>query len=621
MGLPRSSLAQPPSPIPPCGTFVELPEEGQDLSCLKAKLGDLYIASERLTAMKMPVTISESYSITFLKPEKTPKSSQIPFYTITSEGLKRIAEALKLWKGLKHPNLLELLGCSLDRYGNIDQLIFPNLTHGNIREFLAKAPVELAQRIGFLQILIDDHLTAVLSGFELPELYEDYPNLPADEFMSPEVILEERIGNRPSDILTNIRPFQGSGAIWHSMVDCRAPGPTDLLLDLVPAAPKPEYASTLRLLHSYLPLCWEYEPMNRPQISLLRRHVFMFSFEDEAGSSVVTTLVNLAYLFISPDRIRLLERSELGSGNYGDVVTGVLTETSSNSRIVAVKKLKASGTRVERVRLVKRLARELNVWAKIKHTNVVELIGYSLDERYDYPLLISVLMPHGNVLGYIKRFKPGIMQRLAFVLTNIFPYPDAAGDQQICMAIVMKQSPGDVELLYPNNFRFEEKDPSSALTLQFLHTSLPECWDFEPQDRPTMSTLLLHISNPSAWIDWWASKKKDPSHNDPKEGKMAMKALKAPLGGPFAHAESAQCADWVGVQTSTASEDSLEQKEGSLYSSSDADHGSDDDDDLGVRSGGEDSSDGWVGVEEDEEREEVSALASNVKPTTVDAKL
>lgn len=58
---------------------------------------------------------------------------------------------------------------------------------------------------------------------------------------------------------------------------------------------------------------------------------------------------------------------------------------------------------------------ELNVWAKIMHPNVVELSGWYLDEKYESPLLISALLPNGDVLTYIENFKPDIQQRIAFV--------------------------------------------------------------------------------------------------------------------------------------------------------------------------------------------------------------
>ncbi|KAG8955098.1 hypothetical protein FRC04_009555 [Tulasnella sp. 424] len=277
------------------------------------------------------------------------------------------AQFVKVWKDLKHPNVLGLLGYTLHE-NMIDQLISPYLINGNLWDFLNQTSVGVAQRLGF--------------------------------------------------ILTNKPPFDESEGMFgyiSSIFQRKAPGQPDMLLSLVPDAPKPEYASTLRLLYSYLPLCWEYEPNKRPPISLLRRQVFMFSFEDDVGDSVVATLEELAHLLIPPERLRIVERSELGEGNYGEVVLGTLDEASSTPRDVAVKRLKAVGTRGERVRLAKRLARELNIWAKIKHSNVVELIGYYLDEKYEAPLLISALMTNGNVLDYIEHYKPDIEQRIGFV--------------------------------------------------------------------------------------------------------------------------------------------------------------------------------------------------------------
>lgn len=64
------------------------------------------------------------------------------------------------------------------------------------------------------------------------------------------------------------------------------------------------------------------------------------------------TLEELGYLLIPTERLRLVERS-LGSGNYGEVVLGTLDETSPTPRDVAVKRLKAVGTRGERIRLAK----------------------------------------------------------------------------------------------------------------------------------------------------------------------------------------------------------------------------------------------------------------------------
>lgn len=76
------------------------------------------------------------------------------------------------------------------------------------------------------------------------------------------------------------------------------------------------------------------------------------------------------------------------------------------------------------------------MWTKIQHPNVVELIGWNLDERYEFPLIISVLMPHRNILEYIERFKPCIKQRLAFVSLAML------GAANCCSKLVILQVEG-----------------------------------------------------------------------------------------------------------------------------------------------------------------------------------
>lgn len=56
---------------------------------------------------------------------------------------------------------------------------------------------------------------------------------------------------------------------------------------------------------------------------------------------------------IPPDRLRIVDGSELGSGNYGEVVLGTLDEASPAAKNVAVKRLKARGVREDRIRLAK----------------------------------------------------------------------------------------------------------------------------------------------------------------------------------------------------------------------------------------------------------------------------
>ncbi|KIO17629.1 hypothetical protein M407DRAFT_32688 [Tulasnella calospora MUT 4182] len=650
MATPRVSFASPPPSEPgdtsPASSVGDLDESTPSLTpvarAVFESFAHLVIAPERLTFVdSYPIAHGGRCDVYFAKLDETsqtPKDVAVERLWVPREGDRRrtatrLARQLKAWKGLRHPNVLEFLGYYLSPNYDIAQLISPYKIHGGLRQYLEKIPVAIAQRLGFVRditagldylhghsppvchgdlnpsnITIDENLNAVLSCFGLASVSSDLsdpsgltesdPNSGTTRYMSPELIVEDQPKKTfACDILTKKQPFHSHTSdirIILSLVNRDSPGRSEMLLDLVPDAPKPEYASTLRLLHSYIPLCWEYEPRKRPSISLLRQQAFMFSFEIDAGDSVVATLEELAYLLIPTERLHLHEHSEIGSGYYGEVILGTLHESSPTTRDVhvAVKRLKAVGTRGERVRLAKRLARELNVWAKIKHANVLELIGYYLDEKYESPLLISVFMPNGDVLKYIERFKPDIQQRIAFakgitaglaclhnfgpaichgdlkpanvlidlhmnavlcdfglasfvggsptspglattttlkgtprymspelhldddcthglesdvwawactvfhVLTGSIPYANALGQRQLCMAIVQKQLPGDINLLLPSNF--EGADSESAHALRFFHSVIPRCWDFKTQRRPSMSALLSQMSNLSS---------------------------------------------------------------------------------------------------------------------------
>ena len=48
---------------------------------------------------------------------------------------------------------------------------------------------------------------------------------------------------------------------------------------------------------------------------------------------------------------------------------------------------------------IKYLARELEVWARLHHPNILPLLGYTTDTAI-YPALISEWMPNGTVLQY-----------------------------------------------------------------------------------------------------------------------------------------------------------------------------------------------------------------------------
>lgn len=63
------------------------------------------------------------------------------------------------------------------------------------------------------------------------------------------------------------------------------------------------------------------------------------------------TLTSLEHLSIQPSRLEIKESAEVGSGGYGEVLLAKMDPLSSLVREVAVKQLRAVGTRGIRVRL------------------------------------------------------------------------------------------------------------------------------------------------------------------------------------------------------------------------------------------------------------------------------
>ncbi|KAG9048664.1 hypothetical protein FS837_012292 [Tulasnella sp. UAMH 9824] len=124
-----------------------------------------------------------------------------------------------------------------------------------------------------------------------------------------------------------------------------------------------------------------------------------------------STLSELAHLLTDPSRLSIVKDSEVGCGGYGDVYLATLDGTLK----VAVKQLRIVLARGTRVRVAMRLTRELKIWEKAKHPNILKLTGYYLNENYSCAQLISPYMENGNITEYIKRTQASIDVKLGFV--------------------------------------------------------------------------------------------------------------------------------------------------------------------------------------------------------------
>ncbi|KAG8961163.1 hypothetical protein FRC00_013062 [Tulasnella sp. 408] len=137
--------------------------------------------------------------------------------------------------------------------------------------------------------------------------------------------------------------------------------------------------------------------------------------QDEFESVLQSTLEDLTHLSVPPSQLTIMPSTEIGSGKYGEVLLAVLDRGSQIPTPVAVKELRNVGTRGVRGRVALRLARELKIWARLNHPNILPLIGYYLSENYETARFISPLMANGNVSQYLERAQVDVLKRLDIV--------------------------------------------------------------------------------------------------------------------------------------------------------------------------------------------------------------
>ncbi|KAJ3337531.1 hypothetical protein HDU93_000909, partial [Gonapodya sp. JEL0774] len=99
---------------------------------------------------------------------------------------------------------------------------------------------------------------------------------------------------------------------------------------------------------------------------------------------------------IPPGEVEYAEKKVLGKGGYGSVCEGVYRKQTP----VAVKKVAISGTY-----LLEDYRNEVEVWYRLRHPNVLQLLGVILDS--DHVLFISPLMSKGDCANYLTSFSDG----------------------------------------------------------------------------------------------------------------------------------------------------------------------------------------------------------------------
>ncbi|KAG8920411.1 hypothetical protein FRC01_000761 [Tulasnella sp. 417] len=137
-------------------------------------------------------------------------------------------------------------------------------------------------------------------------------------------------------------------------------------------------------------------------------------------SSLESCLQALSYLFIEVGRLTYEQGYDEIVGGYCELKVATLDSGLLGSKLVAAKKLRLGIRASEPKRLAFRLARELKVWAGLRHPHVLPLLGFYLSDDCKTAVLISEYMCHGDLKDYLAKMKPTSSERLLLgnVLVN-----------------------------------------------------------------------------------------------------------------------------------------------------------------------------------------------------------
>ncbi|KAF7336056.1 Glycoside hydrolase family 76 protein [Mycena sanguinolenta] len=369
---------------------------------------------------------------------------------------KSLYREARIWKRLNHPNILPFLGISLD-LGLSPALISPLCESGHVMKSLhncsehdekrLEMAIGVASGLAYLssqsivhgnlctkKILINAAGSPVICGygmsktigqaasatslftssirFTAPECFSDKGNVTsasADIYSLSMVTLE---------ILSGLQPYHelsAEHAIFMHVI--RGGRPSRAHLD--------KTVITSRIW-KFLVSAWNQEPSPRPDaakfladlIQIRRLHGLDDTEEiDEAGASQVPRNENeersssgeeIFFEDMSlPDlhgrdltgRVVQDDKHPFAGGGNANIYRGKLIRSGGRKIRVAIKLLRVSEDATD---VMRRLRREVEVWSKLKHKNVLPFIGVCNDIA-PYPVLISPFYKSGHVETYVKK--------------------------------------------------------------------------------------------------------------------------------------------------------------------------------------------------------------------------
>ncbi|KAG8903845.1 hypothetical protein FRB99_002660 [Tulasnella sp. 403] len=390
-------------------------------------------------------------------------------YLLRDEGLfhRKVlacAREITVWGGLKHLNILPLLGYHISLENNEVWLASPHASSGNISAYLRRRRPDAAERIELaldtlkgleylhtrespichgdikaLNVLVNDRGRAQLCDFGLARNLEATPHEGSaattgfggtTRYLSPESVEESIQYTLESDvwawgclaleIFTGLAPYHDVPAVGTVIVRIqRGDPPAD-----VHNIDCPEHIRQLLLS------CWERRPGDRLSATACLTKLNAFSGLIAGGLSlweipemVESYLRDLKTSLDPLDHLRIAryaltfkdEDTQIGVGGFGSVHRATMGDTF-DSRVVAVKKLQTFGDKRHCVRVGIALARELTVWETLNHPNIIQLIGFHMGSNLEDAWLISPYYKDGNIKEYLARTNVTSLTRLALLI-------------------------------------------------------------------------------------------------------------------------------------------------------------------------------------------------------------
>ncbi|KAF8216901.1 kinase-like domain-containing protein [Mycena galopus ATCC 62051] len=371
-------------------------------------------------------------------------------------------DAARRWKPLDHPNVLPFLGISQD-LGLSPALITPLCSSGPVMKYLkvnAKDPIQRLQIVtGITEGLVYLHSQEIIHGnlctkkilindaglplicsygmfnilgpsaistslfsspirFAAPEYFSDVSRTSSirtkagDVYALSMVILE---------ILSGLEPFHHlptEHAVFMHILQGNRPIRTHLDPHVV-----------TKRIWSFLTLLWNQDPSFRPampdvlaSLMQIRNGEHMKDEVSEPGSPEATSAVDKEDNSSSGEETSFEETSHPGfpgrdlkgrvkqddpypfaGGGNSNVYRGKLSRSDGTKIRVAIKMIRMSddGSGQQEL-MLRRLKREVDVWSRLKHKNVLPFIGVC-EDLAPLPVLISPFYKFGHVGKYLRK--------------------------------------------------------------------------------------------------------------------------------------------------------------------------------------------------------------------------